>query len=364
MLAARMASHLGRFGVAREHLLAAIAGGIDLNQNFAIYALSALQRYSDAGHPDFALFEKYLNDPTLAPAARATIRFALGKAYDDTGNRAAAAAAWAQANGAIRKTLSWSASDWMKKVERHLNTPLPPPVSSVDGRFVPVFIVGLPRSGTSLLADRLARDPRICNRGELAVLPYLNRWLGHATLAPKPELIARQSHFAVAQLRQDDPPADFYIDKNPLNFRLLGLVAAVLPHARILYCKRDPRDNALSIWSQFFTLGNDSGYAYDLRDIATLSSACERLMEHWQRCLPLPIMSVEYEQMVRNPQTTLNEVRNFLGLPPTEDSVAHATDNVAIATASAWQARQPVHTRSIGRWREYESLIPELGTLT
>jgi hypothetical protein len=158
---------------------------------------------------------------------------------------------------------------------------------------------------------------------------------------------------------QDDPPAGWYIDKNPLNFRHLGLISAMLPEARIIHCRRDRRDTALSIWCQLFA-HQDNNYAYDWNDIAAFAQGEAQLMRHWQALLPGRIYSLDYQRLAEEPAQTLDELSAFLGLPPLDLVNAAPKADSAIATSSVWQARQPVYRSSIGRWKAYAPYIPEL----
>jgi hypothetical protein len=360
--AGRLATTTGHFEQARGYYLDAIEAGADLNTDFILQALSGTQRYSNREHPDFKLFERHLAGSDLNELGRASVLFGQGKAYDDIGDVAAAATALRQGNALVKRSLSWTPTGWNTTMERLTTTRYPVAESEEARAFTPVFVVGLPRSGTTLVADRLGRHPQLRNRGELNLVPYLDQWVSSSGQAQNPKLLQAVSRFAAAQLRQDDAPAQYYLDKNPLNFRFLGLIASVLPGSRIIWCRRNPRDTALSIWSQYFARGDDNGYAYDFADIAAFTAGCERLMGHWRSTLPLPVHEVQYEDLIRAPQESFATLMTFLGLPEFEldPLVATSAKGEIITTSSAWQARQPIYTRSIERWRAYEPYLPEL----
>jgi tetratricopeptide (TPR) repeat protein len=359
--AGRMALVLGRFERARAHYLEALRLGSNLDLTFVLHALSGCQRYRDPAHPDLELFHRHLEDPGLSDLARASILFALGKAQDDLGDFAAAAASLRRGNALVRGTLDWSREAWNAEMERLASRKLPV-VQPADDSFVPVFVVGMPRSGTTLVADRLGRHPQLRNRGELNLVPYLERWVSGSGQPQNPRLLAEVARFAKAQMVQDDAPARWYLDKNPLNFRYVGLIAALLPQARFIWCRRDPRDTALSVWSQFFARGEDNGYAYDFADIAAASASCERLMRHWQAQPGIAVCTVDYERLVAEPDAGFRALGDFLGLPGFDPGSAGGEAQV-ITTSSAWQARQPVYKSSSGRWTAYASYLPELGSL-
>ncbi len=359
MLAGSVEHELGHFDKARTHYLAALGAGVNLNEWFALQALSNTQRYADADHPDFALFESQLRLPALTPRARASILFALGKACDDVADYARAAQALREANALVKGGVSWSRTAWQRFVESQLAAPPVPTAMATTAGCVPVFIVGMVRSGTTLVADRLGRRPGVRNRGELPFIAHLAQRLIQQGLTRDPAALEHARQIYLAHLCQDDAPAHWYVDKHPLNFRYLDQLAMLFPQARVIYCRRDRRDNALSIWSQLFA-HSDNDYAYDFDDIAGYVAGCERLMAHWQGTLALPIHIVDYERMVGEPEATLAGIDRFIGLPDTGETGDATAAAAAISSASMWQARQPIYHRSAGRWRDYAPFVPEL----
>lgn len=233
------------------------------------------------------------------------------------------------------------------------------PVASRDaqaGGFAPIFIIGMPRSGTTLLAELLSRHPGVCNRGEMPWIAKLSEQpglSGHAST----EALARGAASYVMHARRDDAPdTTWFIDKQPLNFRYLDLILALFPNAKVIHCARNPRDTALSLWMQSFR-EDVHGYAYDFEDIAVVMHDCERLMTHWQRFFPHAIRTVRYEDMVSGPAPVLSGLTDWIGLPGTP---ARGRGPSSIDTASVWQARQPIYSSSLQRWRAYADHVPEL----
>ena len=133
---------------------------------------------------------------------------------------------------------------------------------------------------------------------------------------------------------------------------------ALWPNARIIHCQRNSRDIALSLWSQSFH-DRAHDYAYDFADIAAMIRGCHRLMSHWHARYASSIHTVRYEDLVHEPGACIATLARWLGLPEL-DPPHSSSDDRAIRTASAWQARQPVYTRSVGRWRDYLPYLPEL----
>jgi tetratricopeptide (TPR) repeat protein len=347
---------LGAFATARDDFRAALDR--DPNQSAAWLRLAHCQRYTRVTDPDIERFRTALAVPTLGPVPRTCAAFALGKALDDVGIYAEAASVLRDANAAAATQTHWNRQAWQQIVERQLSRRDLPQVETDPG-FVPVFIVGLPRSGTTLLATRLSRYAGVCDRGELpwiaAMYEHLKaqKRLHDATALQRiAQLIARQ------MLRDDSPAPRFVIDKNPLAFRYLDLAYALFPNARVIHCRRGRRDTALSIWQQHFA-HEDLAFSYAFPTIAEFCAGYDRLMHSWYESLPLH--EIQYEALVADADGETERIAAAIGLA--EQASADPQGAHAIATASVWQARQTVNARSVGRWRNYVAYLPELETL-
>ncbi len=364
LLAGRTAHVLGKFDLARSHFLKAIDCGLpaDAWGGMALF-LANSQRYETLQHPDFARFEHISGDERLSTDARAAACFALGKAYDDLSMHEQAAQAWSKANALAATGHTWSSEDWLAFVDEQIDADWPLPARvPMQGEPVPVFVVGLPRSGTTLAAELLGRHPQARNRGELNWMQFIAQTLGQGHWRGDAHDLQAAAQLYLRQLQLDDPPAHWYVDKNPLNFRYLGLISAMFPQARVIHCVRNLRDTALSIWSQFFA-HEDNNYAYSLEGIAAFAKGCEELMRHWQQRLSMPIFTLSYERMTADPAPVLDELARFLGLPQADLLNASPKTDAPIATASVWQARQPIYRTSTERWRSYAPYLPQLGQL-
>ena len=348
---------LGQFERVRERYAFALAYSPQAVEWNIPIGLAGLQRYQDGSHPDFQLFREVLQRPGLSEKARTLTLFALGKAHDDIAEHAHAAHYLREANALAHAHSTWSRKSWRRAIEARMAAK-PPPFRLPDpAGWAPLFIVGVPRSGTTLLAELLARHPAVCHRGELGWLGMLARRL-EQTGTPRLADFERAAADYAAQLRQDDSDAHWFIDKQPLNLLHVDLMLALWPNARIVYCLRNPRDTALSLWSQSFH-DHAHDYAYDLGDIAAVIQGCERLMAHWCTRYDAAIRTVRYEELATDPDQCLGELARWLGLPEQDQLHTPDPDHV-IGTASAWQARQPVYTRSVARWQAYAPHIPEL----
>ena len=357
-IAGDLALQLGRFDLARERFLAALALGVDINRWFVPAGLADAQRYSTSTHPDFKLFADNLRLPLLSARARASILYGLGKAYDDVADVAAAAASWRAANRLMAVEVPWSKDAWRSQVERALATPQRRHRLSTSPGFVPVFVVGLPRTGTTLVAELLARHEQVRGRGEMPALGFVAEGLDGAA-HDEPLALAEGAALYARMIRQDDAPALAYVDKNPLNLRYLDLIDAMFPNALIVHCRRDLRDTALSLWSRSFA-NEEYAFSSDFEHIALFAEDCARLTTHARSHLRRPVLDVDYADLVRDPGAAMAPLFDALNLPMPDLAAPRSDDSAAIASASRWQARQPVHQRSLQRWRAYAPHVPEL----
>lgn len=353
-VAGELALAFGDFAAARVLLRRAVQ--IDPSQSSAWLRLSYCQRCSDAGDADLALLRDAWSGAKTAPASRICAGFGVGKLLDDLDDRAGAAAVLRKANALALAQSTWRADVAQALVDRQLAR-APLPSLDIDAGFVPIFIVGLPRTGTTLVATRLARHAGVHDRGELNWIAAMYEHLSSQDALDDRSALQSVSTLIATQMRRDDAPARFYIDKNPLNYRHVNLALALFPNARVVHLKRDARDTALSLWSQHFA-HPDLGFSYDFSAIASTMRGHERLMAHWRATLRAQILEVEYESLATDPNAQLARIAAFVGL---RDAVAaDAPDADVITTASVWQARQPVYASAIGRWRRYAEFVPEL----
>lgn len=352
-LSGALAMTLGQFERAAGDLRRAV--GINPKLVAAWLRLALTHKFMTRDDPDLVALEALAATESAEFNVRTCAKFALGKIYDDLEDIPAAARVLRDANAAVAERVGWQTGKWNDFVANQIVARLPEPVAVSE--IEPLFVVGLLRTGTTLVSTLLNRHPEVRNRGELGWLAELAERGASRQYAPG--FLARAAELYGTQLRQDDEPVRIYIDKNPFNFRHLGLAAALFPRARVIHCRRDRRDCALSNWRQHFA-HSDAGYAYRFTDIADVARGHDRLMEHWHATLSLPIFELEYETLVARPDETVVALLGFLGLDPEPRSSAAEGRQQAIDTASLWQARQPVYSSSVGRWRVYAEHLPEL----
>ncbi|MGH6933126.1 MAG: tetratricopeptide repeat-containing sulfotransferase family protein [Dongiaceae bacterium] len=225
-----------------------------------------------------------------------------------------------------------------------------------DDSELPVFIVGMPRSGTTLCEQILASHPRAFGAGELPDLSDLAARLDARRLEVAGDSVAadwrRQAERHVGRLRAMAPGALRVTDKAPANFLNLGLAATLFPRARIVHCVRSPLDSGLSCYAQ--NLGDHWPWACDLEWIAHYARQYLRLMDHWRAVLPVPFLDFDYESLIGDFEGRARRLVDFCGLPWAPQCADFHRTKRPVHTASLQQVRQPIYAGSVGKWRRYE----------
>lgn len=306
--------------------------------------------------------------------AKALIGYGLLKYHDRRKNIAAAAQAGIAANAARRRQAgALNRAALTERVDQIIATYTRDFFTAKRrlglGTDQPVFIVGLPRSGTTLTEQILAAHPLLHGAGELTELSLI---ASRCVPAGEPlwqaplhldEMSSRERGLEYLKvLRAGAPKGRLRIsDKSPLNFFQLGLACVLFPNARVVHCRRELRDNALSIWMENFKA--DQRYATDFDDLAYFSAEYRRLMAHWREHLPLPMLELSYEATVAGVETQARRLTVFLGVPWDARCLDFHRSERAVQTPSRWQVRQPIYTKSVERWRRYAEHLPELATI-
>ena len=300
--------------------------------------------------------------PDTHPEA-AWLHYALFKELDDLGEVESAWQALSHGMRVRRRQVVHEMDVEARLFERLARSP-PLPLSggppTLDAP-TPIFIVGMPRSGTTLLEQILGRHPQVQDAGELRDLLCQLRWV--CDLAGGPHLdealcmAAEGADMALLGRRYLEKTAwraegrAFFTDKMPTNFLLVDHIARALPQARILHMVRDPMEVCFSNLKELFV--DAYPHTYDQEEMAAHFIRYRRLMQHWHARHPGRILDIAYEDLVRAPEQTAHRVFDFCGLAWTPDVLAGAPRASAVATASAAQVREPIHTRYMGQWRRY-----------
>lgn len=302
----------------------------------------------------------------ITPLDEATLRFAMGKYFDDLGNFAEAFRHYKRANELHklivkpydRKARSSFVDDTIRmySAERAQQ-----PVEGASRSAKPVFVVGMMRSGTSLVEQIIASHPRAAGAGELDFWSEAAR--KHKDVlergTPDKSLATKLAESYLAMLARQPRDAMRVVDKSTFNSDHLGLIHSVFPNARIIYVRRDPVDTCLSCYFQHFA--NAASFTADLADLAHYYREHHRLMRHWRAVLPAGAMlEVPYAELVVDQECLSRRMIEFVGLEWDPRCLEYYATQRPVLTASNWQVRQRIYSSSVGRWQKYQKFIRPL----
>ena len=341
--------------------------------NPALYRSLTDARRIVAGEPRLAAMEELARRAdTLPPNAQMELHFALGKAYADIGQTERSFAHLLDGNSLKRRQIAYDESATLQSLERTKAVFTTALMAEQQGRGdpspVPVFVVGMWRSGTTLIEQLLAGAPRAFAAGELTHIAQavagLDGSFPEAVRGLSGERLRAFGTDYLARLRAAAPDADVVADKMPVNFRFLGLIHLALPNARIIHARRDPLDTCWSCFSRLFT--SEQPYIYDLGELGRYYRAYHALMEHWRRVLPQGVMiDVDYEDVVAHTEREARRIFAHCRLAWEPSCLEFHKAARPVRSASAAQVRQPLYASSVGRWRAYGAhlgpLIEALG---
>lgn len=306
------------------------------------------------------------------PSDVADLLLALGRSYEDEGAFDRAFDYFRRGNELLNARIRYDAAGEERAVDDLIATFAPTLFESAAGSGgdseVPVFVVGMPRSGTSLVEQIVASHPKAAGAGELVDMPRIRSRLARAIGSDRPfpacaaeldgEAARRLAGDYLTRLLPVAPDALRIVDKLPHNFLCLGLIALLLPRARIVHCRRDPLDTCLSIYQHRFSGAHPYAYALDRLGHAFRQYA--RLMEHWRAVLPSPMHEIAYERLIANPEQESRALIAFLGLDWDDACLAFHETERTVRTPSAWQVRQPIYAGAVEKWRNYETHLGPL----
>jgi tetratricopeptide (TPR) repeat protein len=324
--------------------------------------------------------EQQLTDPNLNDQTRCYLHFAAGKYLDDTAEYDQAFKHYESANGLAARSFSVSKNRQFFQDLVYFQ----PDLQSIEARGgsvgdqpMPIFVVGMPRSGTSLVEQILASHSRVFGAGELNDLATVSLQLAQTLRAQSaPAGMRRDESSRLVQVAVDQARARYLhalrdrdygegiqwiVDKHPLNFRFLGLLRAMIPGVKIVHVSRHPLDTCLSCFFQNFTKGQD--YSFNLTDLGQYYLDYQRLMNHWSAVPGLNIHTVTYESLLASPQSVIESLLAFCELP-FEPACLRFYDTIrTVSTASFNQVRQPIYQTSKARWRHYAQHLGPLARM-
>ncbi len=394
-------SKLGKNERATAHLREAIRLKPDYASAF--YHLSGLRRF-EADDPLIQVIEDLLTKGGLTRADQCFLHFALGKAYDDNDVSDRAIKHFHKANTVHGARYDPSAE--LRFLKQSIASYTPEFMNSLAGAGIGdeqmIFVVGMPRSGTSLVEQVISSHPQAHGAGELRNLQALSLSVNDRQRQPRqglsiqPGANGAQPLGAMLSLRLDDlvdgnrpasgrpdasqvptlakrylrevlaretslgmsPKIERIVDKMPMNFQHVGLIRLLFPKARIIHCRRDPRDTCLSCYFQYFQEGHS--FSFDLAHLGFYYRYYVTLMRHWRDVLGIEMLEVDYERLTSEPEPMMREIIAYCGLPWDDACLEFHKTKRPVLTASSAQVRQPLYQRSAGRWRNYKKHLGPL----
>lgn len=357
---------IGEFDLSRQAYQRVLA--LAPTDGDAILGLALIRKYTRDDLPWCLQLEQALQRPQLTQSDRYSIQFALGKIYQDIGHYAVAFAHFQQAHQVYAQPYDRAQCTHRYESQRdHFTREW---FANHRGFGVessaPIFIVGMFRSGSTLVEQTLASHSMVHGAGELPDMERLYGELPTITDSSFPacvDLLSATQSIGLAndylnRRRAEMGDKLYFTDKMLVNFWNLGLIALLFPRAKIIHCLRDPRDTCVSCYTNRFT--DRPEYAQNLRDLGFYYQHYVAMMNHWRRVLPLPILDVAYEDMIADQVGTTRRVLDFCELPWEENCLHFHKSGRPIATSSDWQIRQPIYTSAVSRWERY---TPYLGDL-
>ena len=334
----------------------------------AYWSLANLKtfRFEDA---EVAAMESLVQEGQLPEESLCMLHNALGLEYEARRDYDRAFENFQRCNTLRRQQESYDPVDTEATHDRVINffdearlQQKPPP----DVHPVPVFIVGLPRSGSTLIEQILASHSQVEGTHELSDLSKTvrayrtrrNELFPETLSGLKPEGWARLGREYVERTRKYRRGAPFFIDKNPNNFVFVGLLKLAIPNAKVINARRHPMDSCFGSYKQLFASGQP--FTYDLTEIGEYYVQYQRLMDHWHRVLPGFVLDVHYENVVDDLDGEVRRMLDFCGLPFEASCLNFHETRRAVKTASSEQVRRPIYSSSVGIWRKYERHLGEL----
>jgi tetratricopeptide (TPR) repeat protein len=345
-------------------------------EDFEAYELrSDLRRQTpDSNH--VTQLKRLLERGIKMPSGEVRVCYALAKELEDIGDAEQSFSALARGATLRRKHINYSVSDDLQTIDAIMEIFSPALLAAPEKgnpTKEPVFVIGLPRTGTTLVERILGSHSKVFAAGELNnfVMQMMQQVRKHsdAQNLSRQELVKQTAKINFAQLgkayldssRPLTGLTPHFVDKMPLNFLYAGLIQLSLPNAKIIHLTRHPMDTCYAIYKRLFQDGYP--WSYDLKEIATYYLAYHRLMTHWKYAMPGVIHELSYEHLVTNFESGVRDLIDACDLNWESQCLDFAKNSATTTTASAAQVRQPVYTSSVHRWRDYESQLAPLAEI-
>lgn len=359
----------GKLDEAAEALLKVAAA-----PSVGLYALSRLvhMRKTVEGAPEQALLARYLErEEGMSEELRAQLHFALGKSLDDLGQYDQAFAHFRTANALNKKIHPFDLEGFVEQAKRLRALASPKLIARCGGEGVrqiaPIFITGMPRSGTTLMDQMFSRHPRVMAGGELRALPAamhraarlreaLEEQIEEDTLTP--DDLKQLGEVYMDAVRSEGIRSEYVSDKMPSNHLYAGYAAMALPRAKVLFMRRHPLDCLLSNYVQNF--GRNQPASSDFAHLAATYREFDRMVTYWSEVIPDRVQVVHYEDVVADAEGQMRAILEFVGLDWDPQVLDYSRSSRQVNTASMAQVREPLYTRAVARWENYASHLGPL----
>jgi len=358
---------IGKFSMAAKHFNEAIK----INPNFVLAhrSLSRITKYTKNNKHFNELAKIYNNTNIQDFFSKAEIAFSLGKAHEDIKSFDQSFKFYKEANEIYRKKINFSITEeknifrvnketFNKKLFEKYN-------KSGYSNSSPIFIVGMPRSGTTMVEQILSSHPKVFGADEIDFIPYLTKKnFGENDLRSffdgkinfDENELKKIGKDYVNKIANISNKSERTTDKLPVNFFSIGLIKLILPNAKIIHCHRNPKDNCFSIFKTNFTSGKIK-YAYDLNEIVEYYKLYNDLMKYWNKVLPNFVYDIKYEKLIFDTESEIKNLVHFCDLEWAEACLNFHNNNRPIRTASDTQARSKIYNTSIDSWKHYEKYL-------
>ena len=325
--------------------------------------ISVTTKYTN-GDPHIKEMEKLIAETGVTKDQKMNLSFGLGKAYEDIKDYNKAFEYFANGNQIKRENYQYSIKDdelFFKKIKECFNEKIFKDLkdSGVKDN-LPIFIVGMPRSGTTLVEQILSSHPDVFGAGELDDFKYCiiknfeinNQNEISKNLINDTKKINQIGYNYIERLKKINNKEKHISDKAPLNFRWIGLIKLALPNAKIIHCARNSKDTCLSLFKNFFA--GDVGFAYNLKEMGQYHNLYKDLMNHWHSVLPGFVYDINYEDLASDQKEQTKKLLDICKLDWNDKCMEFYKNNRAISTASVAQARKPMYKDSVNSWEKYK----------
>ncbi|GAA5133478.1 tetratricopeptide repeat-containing sulfotransferase family protein [Thalassotalea piscium] len=338
----------------------------------AHFTYSVIHKYVDKNDPHVRLMQSQYQKPNINLDNKIQLCFALAKAFEDIQDYETAFKFLDEGNSLRFGGYNYHIDSddlFIKNIIKIFNKEAISAINiETESSEIPIFIVGMPRSGTSLVEKILATHTKVHGAGELEYFFEL----GTSGLLSETSdfLFLPLNNYAkktlqdigkvyIEKIKSLTKEESYITDKLPFNMLLVGLIKLVLPNAKIIHCVRDAKDNCVSIYKKNFTTDNYR-FAYNLKALGQFHRLYTELMAHWHLTFPGEIYDVHYESLISNPEIEIRKLIKACGLEWQEECLNFHKSKAVVTTASAYQVRQPIYNSSVGLWQKYESFLSPL----